>query len=127
MHGGQRFDLGHHALVARAAGQADQPLVIAVDELGARFLGPLDELPHAGVAPGGVDMHLDDGGGCGLQPHGDGMEAEQDLGAQWVPSCCALRNSCGRPGGLMQHCRRWAQRQACSAVSAPISKGWCSM
>ena len=29
----------------------------------------------------GVDMDLDDGCGRGLQPHGDGMEAEQDLGA----------------------------------------------
>ncbi len=41
----------------------------------------LDELPHARVAPRRIDMDLDNGLRRCLQPHGNGMEAEQDLGA----------------------------------------------
>jgi hypothetical protein len=80
MAGGERLDPGHDTLVAMRAAQLGQPLVVAVDDLHAGLAGPLDELPHALIAPCGVDLQLDDGLRRRLQPHGDGMKAEQDLG-----------------------------------------------
>ena len=88
--------------MAARAGQLGQPGIVAVDHLHARRLHALDELAHAGVAPGGVDMHLNDGGGRCLEAHGDGVEAEQDFGGRHF-------------GGH--------QRIVATAISAPMSTG----
>ena len=72
-------DARDHPLVAVRAAHLLQALVVAVDEARAGLFGALDELPHALVAARGVDVDVDDGARRRLQPHGDGMEAEEDL------------------------------------------------
>ena len=56
-----------------------QTRVVAVDQARAGFLRAHDELPHARVAARRIDMDLEHRLRRGLQPHGDGMEAEQHL------------------------------------------------
>jgi hypothetical protein len=70
-----------HALVPVAATELGQAHAVGLDQAHTRFLDPLDELAHAGVAPGGFEIDLDDGFRRGFQPHADGVEAEKDFGA----------------------------------------------
>jgi hypothetical protein len=60
-------------------------MTVGLDQAHTRFLDPLDELAHAGVAPGGFEIDLDDGFRRGFQPHADGVEAEKDFGGRHGP------------------------------------------
>ena len=77
----KRLDARDDALVPMRAAQLVQTLVVAVDQLDAGLLRALDELPHALVAPGGIDVHLEHRARRRLQPHGHRVEAEQDSAA----------------------------------------------
>ena len=82
----QRVHAGHHALVARATGHGGQSVIVGLDQLDAGVACAFDELAHAAVAPAAVEMNFSDGLRRGLQPHGDGMEAEEDFGAHGKPA-----------------------------------------
>ena len=77
---GIAFLPGGDALVPMAARQLGQADAIGFDQPRAGFGHPLEELPHARVAPRRIDVDLDDRLRRRLQAHGDGMEAEQDAG-----------------------------------------------
>jgi len=112
----QRLDAGDHALVAAAAGQARQAQAVRLDRAQARFLGLLQELPHAGVLAGRVDVELQDGFRCRAQAHPDRMEAEQDFRGRghrrdypvWpaVPGAARPGGTAGRRIAFSAGCRR---------------------
>jgi hypothetical protein len=74
-----------HALVAMAAAELGQAQAVGLDQAHTGLLDPLDELAHAGVAPGGFEIDLDDGFRRGFQPHAHGVEAEKDFGGRHGP------------------------------------------
>jgi len=104
----QHRDLVHardHALVAAGAGELVQAVGVAVDQLHAGVAGALQELPHPRIAPVALVVQLEDRAGCGLHPHGDGMEAEEDA-------------ICAHPG-IVRYIRASSTR--------PINTGWWTM
>ena len=56
---GHGFDTRHHALMAVGTAHLLQTFVVAVDQPGADLLGPFNELAHALIAAGGVDVDFD--------------------------------------------------------------------
>ena len=96
-----RLDDRDDALVAIVAGQAAQPLVVALDEPDLRLRRAREKLLHALVAPGAVEVQLDHGARCDLHPDADGMETEQQVARH-------------RP-------------MVATSQRMPISTGWCSM
>ena len=76
----QRVHPGHHTLVPRVARQAGELRIVAFHQVGPGSAGALQEMAHAGIAPGRVEMQLAQGLRCNLQADGDGMKAEQEMG-----------------------------------------------
>ena len=74
-----RLDPRHHTLMRRPPGQLRQASCIAVHQLDARFLGTLQKAAHPAIPPLRIMVQLQDRLWGRLEPHGDGMEAKQDL------------------------------------------------
>ena len=98
-HLGQRLDPRDHALVAMVATQLGQAQAVGLDQSNIRLFGALDELAHARIAAGRLEIDFDDGGGRRLEAHADGVKAVQHFGGRGHPGIIAAPDARLRASG----------------------------
>ena len=68
------------ALVAVATAHFGQASTVRFNQLDPRLIRAVQKLAHPGIAPCRFKIDFNDGLGCRLETHAQGMEAEENFG-----------------------------------------------